>query len=541
LIGSFKQLEDRDTQKNIERARDALLDDTNRLYSIAGDYSAWDDAYNYVQDGNDAFIETNVMPSALANLGINYMLFYNISGHLLHGEGIDIINQEKIGIPEYFENDSFANNILLKHNDLNSSIKGIVITPEGTILIGSRPVITSGLEGPIMGTLIVGKILNSAEIERLSGITHLSISFSLVNDPATSDFLLAQKTLSPEKPTFINPISNEIIAGYILLNDVEGKPAIVLKVEVPRGIHIQGQNTINYLLLSIIASGIIFGFVVLWLIEKNVLARLAFLSSSVTKIGVSGDHSKPLVIEGNDELSSLAGDINTMNTELKKHRDHLEELVEERTGQLTKSVKEKELLLREIHHRVKNNMQVVSSLLRLQSQNIDDNKYRDFFTDSQNRIYAMALIHEKLYESESLAQINIKEYIEGIVSNIFESYGHKSNIQFDINAQNIQLNIDYAVPCGLIINELLTNSIKYAFPEGRQGKIQIFVKSNDNNMIQLSIKDNGIGIAKDMDFRNTKSLGLKLVTGLAEGQLLGDITLNRENGTEFIINFGGKK
>ena len=208
---------------------------------------------------------------------------------------------------------------------------------------------------------------------------------------------------------------------------------------------------------------------------------------------------------------------------------------------IRQSLEEKKVLLREIHHRVKNNMQIISSLLMLQSQNIEDKKYKDIFIDSQNRIQAMALIHQKLYQSDSLAEINFKEYINGIVSNIMESYGQKSNIKIDINIENVPINIDYAVPCGLIINELVTNSFKYAFPEGRQGIIKISAKSNDNGLIQLSISDDGIGIPKDMDIRNTESLGLKLVTGLAEGQLHGELILNKEKGTEFQINFRGKK
>jgi two-component sensor histidine kinase len=208
---------------------------------------------------------------------------------------------------------------------------------------------------------------------------------------------------------------------------------------------------------------------------------------------------------------------------------------------IRRSLEEKEVLLREIHHRVKNNMQIVSSLLMLQSRNIEDKKYKDMFIDSQNRINSMALIHEKLYQSESIAQINFKEYISDIVSNIFESYSIKRNIKIDINVENIPIKIDYAVPCGLIINELVTNSLKYAFPDDRQGNIKISVKKEDNNMIRLSISDDGIGIPKDMDIRNTKSLGLHLVTALAEAQLHGQIILNREKGTEFQIRFEGAK
>jgi PAS domain S-box-containing protein len=208
---------------------------------------------------------------------------------------------------------------------------------------------------------------------------------------------------------------------------------------------------------------------------------------------------------------------------------------------INKSLLEKEVLLREIHHRVKNNMQIVSSLMNLQTQTIEDKKYKDIFIESQNRIHTMAIIHEKLYRSDNLAQINFKEYIEEIVTNIFSSYRLNTNIKIDINVKNIPINMDTAVPCGLIINELITNSLKYAFPEGRPGKIQISVDSKENNMIQLLISDDGIGIPKEIDIRNTRTLGLTLITALAENQLSGELILNREKGTEFQISFRGTK
>ncbi len=204
------------------------------------------------------------------------------------------------------------------------------------------------------------------------------------------------------------------------------------------------------------------------------------------------------------------------------------------------SLHEKETLLREIHHRVKNNMQIISSLLLLQSENIIDQKYLDIFNDSNNRILSMSLIHEKLYQSENLAQINIQEYINDLVSNLMSSYGGKGNAELELNVDNIPLNINYAVPCGLILNELITNSIKYAFPKDRHGKIKIVFQKMDGNLIHFSVSDDGIGIPRNMDIRNTKSLGMHLITMLAENQLHGEIILNRERGTEFPINFKGE-
>ena len=201
------------------------------------------------------------------------------------------------------------------------------------------------------------------------------------------------------------------------------------------------------------------------------------------------------------------------------------------------SLIEKETLLREIHHRVKNNMQIISSLLLLSSSNIDDQKYINIFNDTNNRILSMALIHEKLYQSENFAQINVQEYINDLASNLMGFYGRKGNAELEINVENIPLDINYAVPCGLILNELITNSFKYAFPGDRHGKIKITFQKGDGNMIHFSVSDDGIGIPGDMDIRNTKSLGMHLIIALAENQLHGEIILNRERGTEFKINF----
>jgi PAS domain S-box-containing protein len=208
--------------------------------------------------------------------------------------------------------------------------------------------------------------------------------------------------------------------------------------------------------------------------------------------------------------------------------------------QIKASLREKEVLLREIHHRVKNNLQIVSSLLDHQTQYIKDKNVIDIFTESQNRIASMALVHEKLYQSKDLAKINVLDYINDLVANIFQSYVENSGkTRLNVNIENIQLDIDFAIPCGLIINELITNSLKHAFPAGRLGEIKIVFRKTEDNMHELVISDNGIGIPLDMDFRKTGSLGLHLVTILAENQLHGKITLNRDEGTEFIIEFKG--
>lgn len=204
------------------------------------------------------------------------------------------------------------------------------------------------------------------------------------------------------------------------------------------------------------------------------------------------------------------------------------------------ALKEKEILLREIHHRVKNNMQIISSLLRLQSKYIKDEKYRVLFEESQNTIRSMSLIHEKLYNSEDMAKLDFKEYIGDLVNSLFHSYGvNTSLITSRINIENVSLGIDFAIPCGLIINELITNSLKYAFPDGRKGEIKIAFSKINENIYELFVGDNGVGIPDDIDIGNTESLGLRLVTMLVNDQLEGEIYLKRNNGTKFRIVFKG--
>jgi two-component sensor histidine kinase/CBS domain-containing protein len=206
--------------------------------------------------------------------------------------------------------------------------------------------------------------------------------------------------------------------------------------------------------------------------------------------------------------------------------------------QLKLSLKEKEVLLKEIHHRVKNNLQVISSVLRLQSDYVRDDKILTLFNDSQNRIRSMALIHEKLYQSSNLLKINFDEYIRDLTENLVRSYiAFSSSVNLTTSAIGVWLNIDTAIPCGLIINELVSNSLKHAFSgTDQKNEIQVSITATQNNQFTLIVQDNGIGFPEDIEFRNTESLGLELVCVFTE-QLDGTIELDRSNGTAFIITF----
>lgn len=209
---------------------------------------------------------------------------------------------------------------------------------------------------------------------------------------------------------------------------------------------------------------------------------------------------------------------------------------------LQSSLAEKEVLLREIHHRVKNNMQVISSLLNLQASAVEDPRLGKLFRESQSRVRAMALIHEILYDSGKLVGIDLGEYANELATSLVRMYGNEpGTIDLRVSSHEIALGLDDTVPCGLVINELLSNSLKYAFSDGRKGMIRIEATRRADDEIELLVGDNGIGIPEDVDITATETMGMRLVLGLVENQLGGRLQLDRCDGTCFVITFSPTK
>lgn len=307
---------------------------------------------------------------------------------------------------------------------------------------------------------------------------------------------------------------------------------------------------------------LLIGLVVSAIFARRLIKPIQTLDSVSQQIA-AGDLTVRANISTADELESLAHSFNIMTDELQKSRDELEQRVQDRTLELAKankklvaevrarkrnqerlvaSLKEKEVLLKEIHHRVKNNLQIISSLLYLQSRNITDEETALMFTDSRNRIISMALIHENLYRSDDLAMIDIKEYITNLTRELSSSYQQEGRyVALKLSIESIPLNIDKAIPCGLIINELVSNAYKYAFEsrietQATTNEINVHLKMTKAEKVSLLVSDNGKGLHKDVDFRNSPSLGLQLVNSLV-GQLDGEINYENKNGTTFEIRF----
>jgi len=251
--------------------------------------------------------------------------------------------------------------------------------------------------------------------------------------------------------------------------------------------------------------------------QKNGSGQI-WINSTVTPIFDENNHLKKFLF------------VDTDVTESKKMEN-----------QIVASLKEKDILLKEIHHRVKNNLQIIISLLNLQSGYVKDESTLKTVMDGQNRVRAMALVHEKFYQSEEFGEIDFHEYTEKLCFYLQQSYGKQhSDIKILVEGSGVAFDMDTAMPCGLLITEIVSNSIKYAFPDQQTGEIKINMKKTGDRKIQIDISDNGVGLAADFDIEKSESLGMQLI-GALTNQLDGELKVFRENGTHYSITFNYPK
>ncbi|MCK9579298.1 MAG: PAS domain S-box protein [Methanoregula sp.] len=277
----------------------------------------------------------------------------------------------------------------------------------------------------------------------------------------------------------------------------------------------------------------------LWLLGRGKITETDEQGKPVRMTGVNIDITNRRMMESEIRSlnTSLEQRVKERTEALQKANDALEKENAQRVTaekKLQGSYDEKVMLLKEIHHRVKNNLQIIASLLNLQSRYIKDEPTLAAIRESQNRVKAMALVHEKLYRSEDIAHISLQEYIRFLGAGLFQFYDAKARgIQFTLDIHDVDADIDVAIPLGLILNELISNSLKYAFPENRQGEITVSVKK-DGHTLTVVFRDTGVGIPADLDWQNTQSLGLRLVNTLVD-QMNGTIELDRSAGTLFTM------
>jgi len=649
LMTRFEDLERQNTTRNVQRAVSALYTDFSTISIKFSSLMVESESFSVVQDGDDMYMRLNVNQPTFDTLSVNYILFVMSPSTPPQGMGFDLDTGEALPIPATLVQElSRADCPLSQPPAVNGdSVTGILALRDNTLLVQSYPILVSTDLGPFEGRVVFVRFLNDAEIATLAEQTHLSLALTrLDNADMPEDFQNVQTVLSDDAPTVVKPLNSDSVAGYGLLTDIYGNPALIMKAEMPRDIYKQGQTTVIWLIVFLMTVSVVFALVTILLINRLLLTRLFAVSSSISKVRGSGDLSKRVPEQGRDELSDLGANINGMLSSLQQSQreflqseaqntalvnaipdtmfrmnkkgvlldakaigrgnkkpgmrryspmekkpsveyemlsieveqrglPHVQRALETGETQVfefplnfdntatnyearvavsgrdealimvrnvterreAEDARKKEILLKEIHHRVKNNLQVISSLLYLQSKRVDDQRLVEMFNESSNRIKSMSLIHQKLYQSQNAATIDFAEYIHDLTDALFNSYGARRDVvRLTLRIDGTILNVDTAIPCGLIVNELVSNSLKYAFPDGSQGQVHVSMRKDGNDRFTLVVGDTGIGLPKDFDYQESPSLGLKLVHTLVD-QLGGTVEIDREGGTQFRITF----
>lgn len=319
LVNGFAKLQEREAYRNAQRVQDALSNYLSDFSALNDQWAVWDDTYNFIKDGNSLYIEQNLNDFSLRPLKSNLILFINSKGELVIGRSFDLKQRQVVPIPKNVQTYLAANRYLLQNPQQQQRFTGIVLLPDGPMAIAAGPILNSQGQGSSRGTLILGRYLDAEKIQYLSKLTHLPITAYQVNDPQLpSDFQSVRSALSKmsDSSILVKALRDGLVVGYVLLRDIYGKPALLLRVDLPKEFYQQSRFLLTYLVVSLgistLVVGILFTGATLLLLEKLVLSRLAYLSTEVKSIGSSGDLSLRVLSAGKDELSILARTINWM-------------------------------------------------------------------------------------------------------------------------------------------------------------------------------------------------------------------------------------
>lgn len=321
LLASFAQLESEMMVRNVKQAQDALDSELSTLVSNTTDWAVWDDTYTFVQNNNAAYRESNLTTQSYQGLQINVLAILDNNGHRLYARVVDLSTGQNTPVPNSLLAHLRRNSPLLNHRTPESRASGLVMLPDGPLLMAACPIVTSAGEGPIRGTVIMGRYLDANLVREIASRTHTNLSLGKLHGEALPiDFARVRKALTSDGSIETIPLSTQQIAGYGLTNDLYGEPSFIMRVTAPRAIYQHGLRTVHYFLVVLLVVGLLFGALVFLLLEQFVLSRLTRISKRIGQIGNQGDLAERLDVNGGDELAHLADEINSMLAALQSNQ-----------------------------------------------------------------------------------------------------------------------------------------------------------------------------------------------------------------------------
>lgn len=330
LLDGFAEVENQVAQRNVQRVLQAFNAEVDDMKKNTGDWAPWDATYTFIEDQNNDYITANLGDSTFSNLRLNAMIFFNTANEIVYSKAFDLQNSLEVPLPESIPAHFSANDQLLQHPETTSVKFGFILLPENPMIVSARPIVTNDFQGPIRGTLIMGRYVNDDLKSLLETRTQLGLTFHRLDEVQTTEtFKSVMASITEATPIFIEPLSAQQLAGYTILPDVYGQSGLLLEVVMPRTVFAQSQLSLRALIIALLIVGVVFIVLTLFMLERLVLSRLAALYRGVQEIGSSGDVSKRLSFEGSDEIANLADGINTMLEDLQNSLKREKELKRE--------------------------------------------------------------------------------------------------------------------------------------------------------------------------------------------------------------------
>ncbi len=325
-LRSFARLERQLAVRNVQRVRNEIDSTVETLAAFAADYASWDDTYTYMESRDPAYIESNFVESTFSDNRLSLVMLVAPDGEIVYGQAYDLENETFVPLPEplrHFEPDD----MLIHHLDEESEVSGILALPEMVMYFTSQPILTSNGGGPPRGALIMGRLIDGMEIARLSQTTALSITMQTTPSEAESAVEFCQAPVSLHgDPVQVFPVDGETLVGCTIVNDIYGEPALLLRVAMDRSVYNYGKALMFSILVLLLAAGVIFGAVLVRILDGMVLSRLNALSADVARIGAlgrEGDFSRRVSVSGEDEIARLGQGINAMLDDLERYQREL--------------------------------------------------------------------------------------------------------------------------------------------------------------------------------------------------------------------------
>jgi diguanylate cyclase (GGDEF)-like protein/PAS domain S-box-containing protein len=313
LLGGYEKLEKENILQNADQAVRMIDDELLQIRSVVGDWAPWDESYQFMLDKNEEYIQNNLDDYTITNLPVDFLLYQSVDGSVAYCKYVDPESGEDALCPGSLLEYVTVHHSLFKSSDDGKGISGLIILPESPVFLASGPIVTSQFEGPVVGNLIAGRFLNEKEVRRLATKVNLSISLQRMDAKAiTDDFKVSQQHRSADNPVTVVEQDEDTIAAFVVINDIQNKPILMMGIDRARLIVAQGKASLTYFIIAICVIGLVFTLAALIFLETTVLSRVVRLNAEVKDIGSTADLFKKTTIRGKDELADLSAEINLM-------------------------------------------------------------------------------------------------------------------------------------------------------------------------------------------------------------------------------------